>query len=72
MYLPKTHFFERQGPDYWGAGYTEPTLPTYPMHLNNVEVYPLTVSYITHTSLAWQQQLVSVRRVSTFNFWLKP
>ena len=38
----------------------------------NVEVKPLTMSYITQTLLAWHQQLVLARLSSTFHLQLKP
>ena len=40
--------------------------PASPMKRNNVEVYPLTVTYITQTWLAWHQRILSARLASTF------
>ena len=58
----------RASAETWGVGCSE-TLPCH--ETNNIDVEPLTMSYIRKTWLAWHQQIVSARLVSTFHLWLK-
>ena len=44
----------------------------HPMKSYNVDIKPQSMSCITHTLLAWHQQIVSTRFVSTFHLRLKP